>query len=76
MKVIEGKKKRRKGKIVLYIAIAAFLIYAVVFFIAQQVQIGQPAKYGIPLQPTPPTQIQQNDKLKAALESGVTDNSE
>ena len=26
MKVIEGKKKRRKGKIVLYIAIAAFLI--------------------------------------------------
>ena len=70
MKVIEGKKKRRKGKIVLYIAIAAFLIYAVVFFIAQQEQ--ELAVLNEKLS----TQTQQNDELKAAMESGVTDNSD
>ena len=76
MKVIEGKKKRRKGKIVLYIAIAAFLIYAVVFFIAQQVQIGQKQQELAVLNEKLSTQTQQNDELKAAMESGVTDNSD
>ena len=47
-----------------------------VFFIAQQVQIGQKQQELAVLNEKLSTQTQQNDELKAAMESGVTDNSD
>ena len=76
MKVIEGKKKRSKGRIFLYLAIAAFLIYAVVFFIAQQVQISQKQNELAVLQEKLSVQTMQNDELKAAMDAGMAENKE
>ncbi|MDD5952929.1 MAG: septum formation initiator family protein [Oscillospiraceae bacterium] len=76
MKVIEGKKKRSKGKIILRIAIVAFLLYAVITFITQQVQIGQKESELTQLQQSLSVQNLKNAELKEALDAGLTKSNE
>lgn len=76
MKVIEGKKRRSKGRIILRIAIAAFLIYAVISFISQQVQISQKESQLTQIQQQLSVQNLKNAELKDALDAGVGESSE
>ena len=76
MKVIEGKKKRSKGKIALRIAIAAFLIYVIISFISQMVQISQKQGQLSDLQQQLSVQNQKNDELKEALDAGIAESGE
>ncbi len=60
----------------LKLAIAAFLIYALISFISQQVQIGQKEEQLATLQQELSVQNLQNEELKDALDGGITENSE
>lgn len=76
MKVIEGKKKRSKGRIILWIAVAAFLLYAIISFISQQVQISQKESQLNAIQQQLSVQNLENEELKDALDAGLGQSSE
>ena len=76
MKVIEGKKKRKKFKIFLYIAIAAALVYFIISIISQQVQIGQKEAQLSEIQQQLSVQNLRNDELKNALDAGLNASSD
>lgn len=79
MKVLEGnngKKKHRLARILVRVGIGAFLVYAVVFSISQQVQISQKQTELQTLQDQLDVQNLQNEELKEALDAGVAESSD
>jgi cell division protein FtsB len=79
MKVLEGnngKKKHRLARILVRVGISAFLVYAVVFSISQQVQISQKQTELQTLQDQLDVQNLQNEELKEALDAGVAESSD
>lgn len=75
MKVIKGKKKRR-GSILLRIAIFAFTVYAIVLLVNQQVSIAQKKQQLAEVKQQIQIQEIQNDDLQNAVTSGKDGNSE
>ena len=76
MKVIEGKKSRKKVKIFLYVAIAAFVIYVGITIISQQIQIGQKEAQLSEIQQKLSVQNLRNDELKEAMDAGLNASSD
>lgn len=76
MKVIEGKKSRKKVRIFLYIAAAAVVVYLIVSIISQQVQIGQKEAQLAEIQQQLSVQNLRNDELKDALDAGLNASSD
>lgn len=76
MKVIEGKKKKSKARIFIRLGIAAFLIYAIVSIISQQVQISQKQNQLETIQQQLSVQNLKNTELKDALDAGLTESSD
>ena len=76
MKVIEGKKKRKKGKIFLYVFVAALVVYAIIMIISQQIQISQKEAQLSEIQQKLSVQNLRNDELKDALDAGLNASSE
>ena len=76
MKVIEGKKNRKKVRIFLYIAAAAVVVYLIISIISQQVQIGQKEAQLAEIQQQLSVQNLRNDELKDALDAGLNASSD
>ena len=76
MKVIEGRKKRKKVRILLYILAAAFVIYAGIMIISQQIQISQKEAQLSEIQQKLSVQNLRNDELKDALDAGLNASSD
>ena len=76
MKVIEGKKKRKKVRVLLYIAAAAVIVYIGITIISQQIQIGQKEAQLSEIQQKLSVQNLRNDELKDALDAGLNASSE
>ncbi len=76
MEVIEGKKKRKRGKVILIIVIIAFLIYAAFSAISQQIQIGQKENELALITQELNEQNIKNNELKNALDAGINESSD
>ena len=76
IKVIEGKKNRKKFKILLYIAAAAVVVYIGITTISQQIQISQKEAQLAEIQQQLSVQNLRNDELKNALDAGLNASSE
>ena len=76
IKVIEGKKNRKKVKIFLYIAAAAAVVYIGITTISQQIQISQKEAQLSEIQQQLSVQNLRNDELKDALDAGLNASSD
>lgn len=76
MEVLEGKKRRKRGKWIAILLIVAFLLYAAISTIMQQIQISQKSQQLAVVQQQLDDQNLKNDELKAALDVGVTESKE
>ena len=73
MEVIKGQKRRKRGRIIILVVIAAFLIYAIFSIISQQIQISQKETQLAQIQQELSEQNLKNEELKNALDNGIAE---